>query len=230
VTLARTVFRWFLGARLGTRLGVALLLGCALVPTVAVGEAAAQVVVMREETQHLFVGGMLGVYPMGGGYDLGSQSLDYQGVHWDALRVGFSQRIASKVVMELTLHLGFSFLADPGYVGIAAAEFEVPDPSQTKQANFGWHWGFGIGRYYLHPAGVTLGAGLEISFADGAAVDTAFFRVVPAVGWRWAGELDDWYLHLRWVFGWTVLHGLDELNEAPQSRLSHTGLSLVYGF
>lgn len=226
MTLAHTASSWLLGARTA----LALLLVGALPCAVAVGEAAAQVVVERDETQHLFVGGMLGVYPMGGGYDLGSQSFDYQGVHWDAVRLGFSQRIAPHVVMELALHLGFSFLADPGYVGIAAAEFEVPDPSQTKQANFGWHWGFGIGSYYLHDAGLTLGGALEISFADGAAVDTAFFRVVPGIGWRWAGERDDWYLHLRWVFGWTVLHGLDELNEAPVSRLSHTGLSLVYGF
>ncbi len=87
-----------------------------------------------------------------------------------------------------------------------------------------------MGTYYLHPTGLTLGTAMEISFADGSAQDTAFFRVVPALGWRISEALDESYLHLRWIFGLTVLHGLDERNTAPLSGLSTTGLQVVYGF
>jgi hypothetical protein len=174
-------------------------------------------------THHFTVGGRLAVYPTGGGFSLGDMALEYQGVHLDLLRVGFSQKVSRRFRMELALLLGASVLKEPGYVG-------VDESMEEGTSRVGYHWGASLSGHYRFPVGVTLGLGTEIDFAFGPFLDTSLFRVAPAVGWALEGPLDDWFLHLRWQFGLTLLHGLDELNSAPESNLSLTGLEVVYGF
>jgi hypothetical protein len=169
------------------------------------------------------VGTTLGVYPTGGGFGIGDQSIDYQGVHLDAVRFGVSQALSSTFRMGFELFVGFSLLADPGYVGANVL-------LEEGQSDFGFHWGFGIGGYHRFDMGLTLGFGADISFASGEFLDTSFFRVLPAIGWEIRGPLHEWFLHARWVTGITVLQGLEERNTAPLSNLTTTGIQIVYGF
>ena len=175
------------------------------------------------ETNHLTVGATLGLYPMGGGFGLGEQGFDYQGVHIDAVRLGFAQKVSRGFRMELAVLFGLSILKDPGYV-------PAEDTGESGSSRVGYHWGFGIDGYYRFPVGLTLGLGGEITFGFGEFLDTAFFRAVPAIGWEITDALEQWFLHVRWVFGVTLLNGLEELNAEPESSLSYTGVQVVYGF
>lgn len=195
--------------------------------TIAVGLASAPPaeaqVLHLEQKQHLEVGLALGIYPTEGGFDLGDQSLGYTGFHIDAARLGLSQRVTDTVRMEFVLLLGFSLLADPGYRGTNEA-------GEEGESSFGFHWGFGVGGYHTFPIGLTLGLGMELTFASGSFLDTMFFRAAPAIGYEWSDPLQDWFVHLRWATGVTLLHGLEEANTHPASNLTITSLQLIYGF
>lgn len=179
--------------------------------------------VVFDTRDYFTVGSTIGLYPTGGGFGLGDQGFDYQGAHFDLVRLGFSQEVVSDFMMELSLLFGLSVLADPGYVGVDSSANEVEN-------NVGFHWGFGVGGYYRFDVGLTLGLSGEMAFLFGEAVDSSLFRLVPAVGWEFQKPLSGSFWHLRWVTGITVLHGLQELNTAPQSNLTLTGIQLIYGF
>jgi len=189
----------------------------------AAAPAAEAQVLHLEQKQHLEVGLGLGIYPTEGGFGLGDQSFGYTGFHIDAARLGLSQRVTDSLRMEFVVLLGFSLLADPGYRGIDEA-------GEEGESNFGFHWGFGVGGYHKFPFGLTLGLGMELTFASGSFLDTMFFRAVPAVGYEWSDPLQDWFVHLRWANGITLLHGLEEANTDPASNLTITSLQLIYGF
>ena len=126
--------------------------------------------------------------------------------------------------MELAGLFGLSVLADPGYRPIGSVS------GDGDQSNVGYHWGFSIGGYYRFRVGLTLGIAAELTFGFGKVLDATFFRLVPAIGWEWAEPLGEWFVHLRWATGLTLLNGIDEFNVEPMSNLTWTGLQVVYGF
>lgn len=179
--------------------------------------------VVFDTRDYFTVGSTIGLYPTGGGFGLGDQGFDYQGAHFDLIRLGFTQEVISDFMMELSLLFGLSVLADPGYVGVDSS-------GNDAQNNLGFHWGFGIGGYYVFDLGLTLGVAGEMAFLFGEAVDSSLFRLVPTVGWEFQKPLSGSFWHLRWVTGITLLNGLGELNTAPLSNLTSTGIQLIYGF
>jgi len=171
---------------------------------------------------HLILGAGFGPYITGGGFDLGDQELDYQGFHFDLGRVGIAHRVANHVRMELAVKVGMSCLTEPGY----RERLELGGGDSSR---LGGHAGFELSGYYRFEFGLTLGLGADTTVAFGEFLDTSFFRVLPAIGWELSDPLEDWFLHVRWVLGLTLLHGLEEGNDSPRSNLTWTGLQVVYG-
>jgi hypothetical protein len=194
---------------------------CVVAVLMAVKSADAQEVRFVDRN-NLIVGVDLGIYFTGGGFDFADQGFEYQGMGFNLVRFGFSQLVTRRFRMEVAGLFGLSVIADPGY--------RPKDGAENEQSNIGYHWGFWLGGYYRFPVGLTLGIAGEVTFGFGEYLDTSFFRLAPSIGWEWAESLGEWFVHVRWVTGITVIHGLDELNSTPQSNLMVTGVQVVYGF
>jgi hypothetical protein len=178
------------------------------------------------QSDHVQIGGGIGLYPLGGSYSSRGQHLSLQGVQIEFLRLGISQLVSQSFRMELALNMGISLLTQ---------EFTVDDPitDVTGITDLGvpFNWGFVVGGYYRFQQGITLGLGLGIDFFNTKVdpVDTSLFRVLCALGWERIGPLHDWYLHVRWINGITLLHGFKEYNWTPHTNFSLTGIEVVYG-
>ncbi|MBN1947293.1 MAG: hypothetical protein JW797_16610 [Bradymonadales bacterium] len=203
--------------RIATGLAMATLLVMSLSQTVNAQE------LIRIKQYHLTVGGTVGLYPTSGGFDLGDQELDLTGFHLDVARLGIAHTISLHTRMEVAVKLGLSILTSPGYRGLDV-------DGEVKESSLGFHVGFELLGYYRFQPGLTLGLGADLNLGFGEALDTSFFRVLPAVGWEFGGGLEDWFVHLRWVTGLTLLHGLREANLQPRSNLTWTGFQVIYGF